>query len=453
MTDIQGSSTERSPKSRRSRRGSILARTIIAASTAVVLALMGGVAIGTWPHPAPAGHAADIPLTGYPQPDWGWRPAGTHSSTDVAWANMNKAMRKHDRAGFLKYATGQARAQLALWWDNTTKIGWSTAYILPEVDGGKVSGVFLGAELAFDAHSDRGTGGNDAGLRLTQGFQYKSKATGSGDSVRISSITPVKAMPWDDGPIYVVKQPHVVLYGLESERALVDANAATAEQGAELALSAVKNMGGNVPMNGFVSGITDSQDNFYRWMFGPSGKQFDMDVAGYAAPALRPEFPSSLLAPDVATGAATGGSLELLGPLSASSRLSTFTHEFAHALLYAALPEDVSLPTARAVQEGFATYVQYVSHVFPGNTLLSAQAQASIAANGSDAFSDARLTSADAWTAYEAAGSYYEFIAAEGGSPWQLALDGQEGSLLGLDGRNLNKAWSPSAWQAWAARQ
>lgn len=439
---------EQAPLSSRSRRSP--AKPIIATLTALVVLASGGWAVSQWPAIVASGPAADFAS---PDPQAPWMPDHVPDSAQhpQAWVSMNESLRDGDREAFLSYAEGEARTQLELWWDNTAKIGRATAYIVPTVgtDGGE--GAFLGAELAFSSRPLRGSGDLDAGYRLTQGFGYDITTTGDGDDLRLTAFEPWMPMPWDEGPLHVAKRDHVVLYGMADESELVEATADTAEQGAVLAIETITDLGGSVPMSGFVSGITADQNRMDRWQFGDDVPEGDPHIAGYATATNRPFSRSDLFEPDIAVGDRTSGVLVMMGPLSADQRLSTFTHEFAHGLHYAASPLSSYDEPPISVYEGFATYIELRTGLIDRDWLRDTRLRSLVARLGADALVDDAFAEEDAWLSYLAAGSYYLFLAENGGDPWRLALDG-----AGVAGRDLveitgDPAFGEEKWQAWIA--
>ena len=428
------------------------ARAALAAITALIVVASGGWIAAQWPDPVASGPAADFAS---PDPQSPWLPEYVPDSARLPamWASMNEALRAKDRARFLAHATGAARDQLALWWDNTSKIGWSTAYIVPQLGGDGGEGAFLGAELAFSSQPLRGSGDRDSGYRLTQGYGYDITTSGSGDHLRLTAFTPTAPMPWDEGPIHVVKRPHVVLFGMADERELVEATADTAEQGAVKAIQAITDLGGTVPMDGFISGITDDAERFARWQYGDHPPEGDMRVAAYAQATQRPAGRSDLFESDIAVGDATSGVQVMMGPLSADQRLSTFTHEFAHGLHYAAAPLTSYDDPPASVYEGFATYIELRTGLTDRRWLSEWRVQSLVANEGAAALTDESLRSTDAWLAYLAAGSYYLFLAENGGDPWQLALDGANSWDTSLVEIVNDPRFSTERWQQWMAQQ
>ena len=449
----QGSaSTERERRPSNRRAG--VAQLIIAGVTAVLLAIMGTVAWVTWPSAAD-GAAADLPDDGLGQ----WRPLADieSESLQLEWSKtLNEALAAGDREQFLSVATGQGAEALARWWDGTEQLGRTISFAqsFDDIDtmdeGEDPAFLMLGGQLSFASHPVRGSGSEDAGLQLTQNFTYKLTLEGTGDDAVISGLEPNGSpKPWDDGELYVVEREHVVLYGMHDERALVDANADLAESSAKLAFETLETIGGEAPIDGFVVAITDDDARFQRWF----GADLEMDVAGFAGATERPRNSAfGDLPPDVATGSRSSGSLVAMGPKSASQRESTFVHEFAHVLHEAAVPYELSMPSSSAPTEGFAVYFEHVAGL-EESYFARPEVGSAIAAEGEGAITDERLQSEDAWIAYAASGSFYQYVADAGGSPWQLALDRDRGFSMALRAKLQNEAFSEAGWQEWAASQ
>lgn len=435
------------PKPRRSH-----AKLIIAVITVLIVLGSAGWAASRWPAITASGPASDFAAA---DPQSPWLPDHVPDSARFpeAWVSMNTALRENDREVFLSYTAGDAQAQLALWWDNTAAIGRETAYIVPVAGQESDEGAFLGAELAFSSRPLRGSGDADAGYRLTQGFGYDITTTGDGDDLRITSFVPWSPMPWDEGPLHVAKRDHIVLYGMADEKELVEATVDVAERGAVLAIETITGLGGSVPMTGFVAGITDDQERMNRWQFGEDVHEGETRIAGYATATNRPYARSDLFESDIAVGDATSGVLVMMGPLSTDQRLSTFTHEFAHGLHYAASPLSSYDDPPVSVYEGFATYIELRTGLLERDWLRDVRLRDLIATQGAEALTDDRFSDEDAWLSYLAAGTYYLFLAENGGDPWKLALDGAATSGRSLVDIVGDPAFSEERWQAWIARR
>lgn len=427
----------------------LVAKIVIAGATALALAAIGGATALAWPD-TPEGHFAEIPF------DYGnsTQTAADYDSQSYAaqWeADISEAMQNDDKEAFLSYASGAAKEKMSHWWDSTKAIGWDLGFASGADAGDGTAQLSLGVQLAFSSHPIRGSGSPDAGLALTQNFPYALTVEGEGDDLTITDWTPEFPMPWDYGDIYVAKRDHVVLYGLAGEQALVDANVDLAEESAQLALATLEQIGGSAPVDGFVAAITDDAEGFNTWL-GRSELDWTMDVAGFARSTQRPAYASETIPPGVATGSASSGSLVAMGPGSADQRKDTFVHEFAHVIHESAVPYDYFGYQDPAPSEGFARYFENAAGVGRGYFVYP-QVKQSIADLGEGAMTEQALRNEEAWIAYDAAGSFYQYVADSGGSAWQLALNRDNGFTMSLRAKEQNPEFSTEGWQAWVAAQ
>lgn len=155
--------------------------------------------------------------------------------------------------------------------------------------------------------------------------------------------------------------------------------------------------------------------------------------------------------PIVATGNGSSGRTTILGPNSTDIRLATFVHEFAHVLHYTAVPETFAFRNT-AGTEGFATYLEIVAGVGE-EPLARSDVRETIARDGIEAISTENLRGDQAWVAYLAAASYYQFVAESGGDPWELAIEAKaNASRMDVAAKQQDPSFSVEGWQAWAAR-
>ncbi len=439
----------------RVRRGRLIARLAMGGAAVLILAMIAGVSFFFVPKGVPAGAASDLPSNGLEV----WSRAGERGGLGAAWMELNDAMAAGDREAFLAFADGdEAKESLARWWDGTKAIGWDLGYALPsaryeESTGSTIDQITLGAQLAFSAHADRGSGLSSAGLKLTQSFNYDvSYSVNDGDTLKISAVTPTadSRMPWDDGEVYAAKRDHVVLFGLASEKALIDGTVEEAEAAAKLALDKTKQMGGDPPLDGFVAAITDSEDAFSRW-YGPD--QVVFDVAGIATQTLKPASTAMEIDPEIAVGEGNSGMIVTMSPKSADDRTAVFVHEFAHVIHETAAPDEQAFVIGHSQKvEGFARFFENYAGV--GNGYFGDPRTAQNILNlGEGALSDDIFNSEDAHLFYSAAGSYYQFVADTGGDPWKVALGwNSDQSLLQL-GTARGAQFDLAHWQEWVRQQ
>ena len=145
--------------------------------------------------------------------------------------------------------------------------------------------------------------------------------------------------------------------------------------------------------------------------------------------------------------------LVMLGPGSADHRLSTFVHEFGHALHYIAQPVESGKSDISA-SEGFARFFEEYSGV--EDIYYDFRVKNIVATEGLESFSADALRDAGnpdrVAIAYAAAGLYFKFVNETGGDAWQVALEAfqSRGGLETAIG-SAGPEFSESAWQAWVA--
>lgn len=407
-------------------------RTWMAAGVAVLIA-GGALSAITWPAPVAVGEP---------------RPAATARATpvppgrDAVWTRANAALAANDRDGFLDIAVGDARDALARWWDATAVLGRDVAVITPWND----AYVYLGAALDHAPRVARGIGDDDGGLVQLQGGYYDT--TWEGD--RLATLSPTaEPAPWDDTALTARRADRVTLYGAADEAGLLDDNITVATDAAERARQIVTDLGGTPLVDGFLVALTDDDDRMRRWQFGQRAG-WAMDIAGFAVTRARPADGEPWIPAEVATGPGSSGAVLVLGPRSADQRLDTFTHEFVHALHYAAAPRSEG-EVEDATAEGIAEWATARSGA-SADRFDEPDVRRVIAEHGVEAFSNTAIRSADAWTAYAAAASFYAFVDAAGGDAWRLAVDAQRsGGPLAAAAARQDPAFTVEAWQAWIA--
>lgn len=384
----------------------------------------------TWPAHVDPGRAAAAPAV----------EAADATGRDDVWRRANAALTADDREAFLAVAVGDARAELAQWWDSTAALGRTTAVLTPWDD----AYVYLGAALDHAPHLARGSGVDDAGLTQLQGSYYDT--TWDGDQIATLSPTPSPA-PWDETALTAVRADGVTLYAASDEAHLLEADLPIAQDASHRARQVISDLGATPTLDGFLVGLTDDDARMARWQFGDHGG-WGMTVAGFALPALRPSTPEPWIPAEVATGDGSSGALLVLGPSSADQRLETYTHEFIHALHYAAAPHSEQ-PLEIAIDEGFAEWATARTGV-TDDLFDDPMVRDAIATRGTAAYSDEAIRSADAWIAYAAAASYFAFVDATGGDAWRLAVDAaRSGGTLADAAARLDPAYDAAAWQAW----
>lgn len=254
-----------------------------------------------------------------------------------------------------------------------------------------------------------------------------------------------------------VGQPHhestrlVVLFAPEHERDLVDANIAIAQEAAEETFEVMERIGAELPTSGFTAAITDDQDRFDLWSGGLE-ELVNFEVAGFAESTERPSRRTEFMPADIATGPYTSGSWIGMGPKSADRRKAVFIHEYAHALHESALPYGLLKTWSIDTVEGFAQYVEELA-TGEGSCTMDPRAKDNIAVHEGWTMADDRLRRPDAYLGYWAASSYFHFVEAAGGSPWQLAMDRDEGLTMPQRAMRQGPEFNEQAWLDWVALQ
>lgn len=430
------------PKNRRAR----TAQFGIAGIAALCLVIAASVASFADPAPHPQGESAN-PIPTEEFNDYPWSGAEYDGlSYAQAWIDMNHALQTQDRDLFLSHAEGAALEQLGLWWDNMAAIGFTTGYIDP--DGYEtVTQVSIGVDLGFPANPLRGSGQVDAGLIVPLGQHYTVTTEVTGEDVTITSFVQAgPPMPWDDGRLYVQKREHVIVYGLEDERALVDETVEIAEKAAATLLALATSVGSEVPQQGFISAVTARDERLQRWYDTTAGLT---EIGGFARRARQPNLSTAMMDPRIAAGGRTGGSTVVIGPGAGPEYGSTFIHEFAHSLHFNA-SQSSFMRNAAAPYEGFARFVEWTTgyHDF----VASAELKQLVRDRGMEALSDEVVYNSEtAHLGYAAAGSYYLFVAESGGDAWGFAVAALEPRNFTLDlaAESLDPRFSAANWIAW----
>ncbi|MGX5695410.1 hypothetical protein ACWKWP_04360 [Agromyces soli] len=368
--------------------------------------------------------------------------------------DMNLALDAGDREAFLAPADGAARDALGLWWDNMAALGSTGGAVWPETfaaAGEKPNRMLLGAALPFAESSANGSGRARAGQRVVQGVPYSVVITSDGNgSARITAFEPADhPWPWDEGPIYAVQSGHSTVYGLEEERALVDAAAAVVEQSAVEALEiADERSEEEIPLAGFTVAITDDEARFQRWR---GGKRDDegagFKAGGVAQSTALPTFAGYGMPDDLAHDDYASTMLVALGPGSAVARADATRHEFMHVIQHTMAPvipgfTDIS----PAVSEGFARYFgEYVPAGAPdGGPARFGQYRKAL-----DEFG-AEVEATEVYSGlggYELAASKFHYLDASGADAWNAGMSTTFEPLGSADAMELGL--TEETWQEW----
>lgn len=412
-----------------------------------VLLLAGAGFAGSWPRVPQLAAAVDLPS------DEQTNPAAK------LLIEMNAALEAGDREGFLAAADGQGEEALALWFDNMAELGATRTAIWSEfglygsdddeygVDD-RPQEITLGAAMPFAESSEAGSGWPRAGQTVLQGAPYSALVTVDGGVARITGLEPAgNPNPWDEGPLYVVTNPHSVTYGLEEEQAIVDANAATVEQSAVEALEiAASRSDVELPLKGFMAAITDDQERYGQWR-GIAEDEGHAQSGGFARVTQLPSHLSDGIADDIAVGTDYSTSYVAMGPISAPARADAVRHEFIHVIQNTWDPQPKLIDQA-GVDEGFARYFgEYVPAGAPeAGPVYTRLNRESLDTLGSD------LSAEDVYGStggYELAASRFQYLEELGGDAWAAGMESRTTGLLFLTDAALEVGATEQGWMDW----
>ena len=319
------------------------------------------------------------------------RPATVLTARDLALP-LAAALKAHDRAAFLAFAAGSAQPAMANWWDNLDAIGFDTGAVSgPTGDGsatqldehGRGTVTFeIGVHSPLDP--TRRAGDPDriprASVPSTRYDLDVHLATVGGDAT-ITSWRPHDVVaPWDGPKLYVRKDRNVVVAGLESDAARVDAVVTDAQAAAAWTLDFFHTrFEPLVRQAGFLVFVTTDPATSAGWFSKPADlKGWFGDRAAAAFPLIGQAGPNPR-----GGGAPIGGARVVVpGTPSGDGLRATLVHEFTH-VLYApdgrwhspagsTVPAWVPEGAARLVE---ATYVAHNPDAYYDTTAIRAQIQ------------------------------------------------------------------------------
>ena len=293
---------------------------------------------------------------------------------------MSQAMLDGDREAFVSFGEGDARDQLAKIWDGTKAIGWTVGSAeqtynglypseddvrepLPEGEDLFTYPDPVGVDFAFDlgftatqadtvypdlseeeydealANDDPALEGEVKNFIMTQQFRYAITVTGdyTGDTMRITSLEPLAAQPWDhpDG-VAVEKRDNAVIYGFAADRAAVEA---AADDVQTAALAVLEDQGGMFPRvshPGFPVFLTTDNERFRTAAYGGVPGALESQTGTEAG--LAKTFQGANLnwhtrdEAQLYDGLGVSGVLLMLNQSTDDPVLRTSVHEMTHAL-------------------------------------------------------------------------------------------------------------------------
>ncbi|MCU1356629.1 MAG: hypothetical protein JWM89_2047 [Acidimicrobiales bacterium] len=302
------------------------------------------------------------------------------------------ALKAHDRAAFLAFAAGSAQPAMANWWDNLDAIGFDTGAASGPTGDGSVT--------RLDAHG-RGTVTLEIGVHSpldptrrdgdpihttrpsvpSTRYDLDVQLATVGRHPTITSWRPHDVVaPWDGPKLYVRKDRNVVVAGLESDAARVDAAVADAQAAAAWTIDFFHDrFEPLVRQAGFVVFVTTDPTTSAGWFPKPA------DLKGWFGDRTAAAFPlAGQAGKREGPGEAPIGGARVVVPGTqiGDGLRATLVHEFTH-VLYApdgrwhspggsTMPAWVPEGAARLVE---ATYVAHNPDAYYDTTAIRAQIQ------------------------------------------------------------------------------
>ena len=388
---------------------------------------------------------------------------------------MTSAMVRGDREAFVSWGEGQGAEQLARLWDETKKIGWKTGSIgwtpgeLSESASGEVE--FTGdpiMQFAVALGFDNTRNAGDYGGALWQSVDYKLTVTGEYGDTRITSLTPVTPMPWDDPEgLAVVSSDNVILFSYADEAHLLDDAIADGQEAAEQLLRSQLAQRPEAHVEGFVGFLTTDRERWEQGVYAPGDPQSNVGREAVAVTKLYSDAPFVGEEAENQPGLAwDGGSLVFFSDKAVSDNLfRTMAHEFAHSLHHAYVPEisgsilgaDAEVGI-RAVTEGYGVLSEeMIGGARDGQLRTGTEEVRNAVVNGDLArITDtaAYASTDDADLAYNVAGNYLRYASAQGADIGVMIADASYTVVpfwMWVD--QPEQGLSTEGWKEWAAAQ
>lgn len=432
------------------------------------------------------------------------------------YSAMSRAMLEDDREDFLRWAEGPARDQLAQIWDGSKEVGWTVGlidsvyeddynYDAESYDPSRPlpNGMRIAFDLGFThtrAAADEDGPKPDcvASLEscgiLTQSFDYDvivDGGDGSRGSYRIIEIAARTPMPWDDKDgVYAVHSENSVLFGYADEADAIDAIAGDIQTAAAGVLQTEVATSGYSSVPGFPAFYSGNNERYQGAVYGVGEHRKEVARDWEEAGVTLVSVPLDVTHGAYELAEKRGVLLELgmfggqSGSLAAfngekiasggQTPLRVAAHEFAHALEMTTFSHMIFGETSSEDlafsfgSEGYARYIEdLVASPHDGVQLtLNPNVRAAIVATpdaglqglvGAGAFRE----SATSPMAYDAAGNYFAFLAANGVDIAKVMYRGEymmydPYTWIGLhypttaSGETIDA--TPAAWRSWNAR-
>ncbi|MGO3885086.1 MAG: hypothetical protein ACTJHU_02215 [Mycetocola sp.] len=385
---------------------------------------------------------------------------------------MSAAMLRGDREAFVSWGEGEGAEQLGRLWDETKKIGWDTGWtdflrdVIRRDDGTSdlADTATMTFAVALGFNNTRAANG-EAGT-LWQSVDYDLTTTGAFDQIRITSLTPVTPMPWDDpNGVAVASDDNVVLFSYADEGDLPSRYIADGQNAAEQLLSSQLAQEPDAQVEGFVGFVTADRQRWQQGAYAPGDTQSEVGRDALAVAKLYSDL--LIVSPDVAEQpglASMGGSMVFFSDKALGDGMfRTMSHEFAHSLHQAYVPdiagsflgEEVGI---RAVTEGYAVLAaDKIAGAVDGHLDSDTAEVRDAVVNGDiEAITDtaAFADSEAAELAYNVAGNYLLYASAQGADIGRMLTEaGYTVVPFWMWVDQPDQGLSTEGWKEWAAAQ
>lgn len=387
--------------------------------------------------------------------------ADEHRGDKNPWFEINQALKNQDKDAFLSFGEGQAREAMALWWDNSSTLGWDFALITPEVSHPRpapedASTVILASNLGFPASPPWARGNPHAGQNFLHAAQYEIEATGSGSTLKIKSLVPKTVSPLDESDFYAAKRENVILYGKADEKSFIDAKADEAQEEAETALGAVAGFTDEHFVEGFSAAVTSDEETLERWTADTSDFMLSTQQP-YGLLLDQPKRAQTLILDH------DQASVPLEAYLLATPEIvfdTTFFESARWDFELAFIRSSILLtyygtPIPDLIDPVTEAFVRYLSAQSKGDIPLSSETKSLIESRGVGAVSthfSGEDTDAEFTRNVEAMMNYFQFLDHTGEDPWDTFLEAQRSSTEVVSiAHNRSGRQSVEEWLNWVA--
>ncbi|MFG2141436.1 hypothetical protein [Streptomyces sp. NPDC048650] len=268
---------------------------------------------------------------------------------------LNTALLKQDKDKFVRAFGPQLQAKAQEWWTNMKSLGMTTGGA--DSGSGDLAAASGSGEVRIGVHTSYDPVDVHGNPDLTLARYAVTISDG-----KITGWDPTTYQgPWDEGPLYVRRGPHLALAAPAADRAAVDSYFDDAQTAADWNVKMMRKFAPKLLVQkGFVAFLATNTSHFNSWFRAPnsgagaSGVR-EADGSSFSLPSVRlseSESGGKKFGRDSVGGARVVLSSEVAGGHARVARVSS--HEFAHSLMSSFGIIDVQQD--KWVTEGFARW-------------------------------------------------------------------------------------------------